>query len=186
MTATAPTPTGAAALARARRADSDRRRQRVEAALEHLTATGAELSIASVARAAQVSRAFVYRHGDLRALIVDRITGPDPTEAAAATAGATVSHASLLAEVANQRERNLRLARQITKLEAKLSELLGEQVFRASGLGAPDNIEQLHQRITTLEQENALLREEVTGLEEDLEGARTVNRELLAEFNRSP
>lgn len=46
---------------------SERRRQRVEAALEHLTATGAELAIAGVARAARVSRAFVYRHGDLRA-----------------------------------------------------------------------------------------------------------------------
>jgi hypothetical protein len=49
---------------------------RVQAALEHLTATGAELSIASVARAAKVSRAFVYRHDDLRAVIADRINGP--------------------------------------------------------------------------------------------------------------
>jgi hypothetical protein len=185
MTAEAQVPAqaGAEALARARRADSDRRRKQVQAALEHLVTTGAELSIAAVARAARVSRAFVYRHGDLRALIAERISGPDPAKAAAAP-GTAISHASLLAEVANQRERNLRLARQITKLEAKLSALLGEQVFRASGLGAPDNIEQLHQRITTLEQDNALLREEVAGLQEDLEGARTVNRELLAELNR--
>lgn len=115
--------------------------------------------------------------------LLERITGPDPAEAAAA-AGTAMSHASLLAEVANQRERNLRHARHISKLEAKLSELLGEQVFRASGLGAPDNIEQIHQRITKLEQDNALLREEIASLEEDLSAARAVNRELLAEINR--
>jgi Family of unknown function (DUF6262) len=184
MTATA----GPDALTRARRANSDRRRQQAKAALEQLTATGAELSIASVARTAKVSRAFVYRHGDLHALILQCITGPAPTEPAPAT-GTSVSHASLLAEVANQRERNLRLARQITKLEGRLSELLGEQVFRASGLGAPDNIEQLHRRINALDQDNALLREEVASLEvasleEDLSAARAVNRKLLAEINR--
>jgi cell division protein FtsB len=180
MTSTA----GAEALRRTRRADSDRRRQQVKAALEQLTATGAEPSIASVARTAKVSRAFVYRHGDLHALILQCITGSAPTEAAA-VAGTAVSHASLLAEVANQRERNLRLARHIAKLEGRLSELLGEQVFRASGLGAPDNIEQLHRRITTLEQDNALLREEVASLGDDLSAARAVNRELLAEINRA-
>jgi hypothetical protein len=148
--------------------------------VQHLEATGTISARQRLQRLRKIAK--VLR--DLRALIAERISGPDPAEAAAAP-GTAISHASLLAGVANQRERNLRLARQITKLETRLSELLGEQVFRAGGLGAPDNIEQLHQRINTLKQENALLREEVASLEEDLSAARAVNRELLAEINRS-
>jgi cell division protein FtsB len=177
-------PPGAEALTRARRADSDRRRQRVEHALELLTAAGEELTVAAVARAARVSRAFLYRHGDLRAQVLERMAAAPPS-VPATSAATRVSDASLLAEVVNQRERNQRLARHIAKLEARLSELLGEQVFRASGLGAPDNIEQLHRRVTTLEQDNALLRQEVADLEDELGAARAVNRELLAEINRS-
>lgn len=170
---------GARALTQARRADSHQRRQQVQHALEALTAAGEQLSVAAVARAAGVSRTFLYRHRDLHALVTERAAAPQP----ATPTSTTVSRASLLAEVANQRERNTRLACQITKLEAKLSELLGEQVFAASGLGAPDNIQQLHQCIHTLEQENALLREKVADLEDQLGAARQVNRELLAEVN---
>jgi len=136
--------------------------------------------VAAVARAARVSRTFLYRHRDLHALVLERAAAPEP----ATPASTTVTRASLLADLANQRERNTRLARHIAKLEAKLSGLLGEQVFAASGLGAPDNLQQLHQRIHTLEQENALLREEVADLEDQLGAARQVNRELLAEVNR--
>ncbi len=39
------------------------------------------------------------------------------------------------------------------QLEIRLSELLGEYTWRGSGLGAPDDIDQLNHRIVTLEQQ---------------------------------
>lgn len=63
---------GAQALARARQADSQRRRERVQTAIQRLTAAGEEISVAAVARAAGVSRAFFYRHRDLHTLVLER------------------------------------------------------------------------------------------------------------------
>ncbi len=49
-----------------RQADSARRRQRVIAALDRaVTASGAEISVSAIARAAGVDRTFLYRHRDL-------------------------------------------------------------------------------------------------------------------------
>ena len=57
------------ALIATRRRDSTRRRQRVLDALGQLAATGHEISVSAVARAAGVDRSFLYRHHDLRAQI---------------------------------------------------------------------------------------------------------------------
>jgi len=43
------------------------------------------------------------------------------------------------------------MAARTQQLETRLSELLGEQAWRESGLGAPDDIEQLKQRIVFLD-----------------------------------
>src|SRR6266576_373320 len=66
----APAPPGAAstqteAMRKGRQADSARRRQRVIAALNHARDDGAEITVAGIARAAAVDRAFLYRHRDL-------------------------------------------------------------------------------------------------------------------------
>lgn len=54
--------------------------------------------------------------------------------------GATaISHKSALAENANLHEQNRRLARQVADLEERLSELLSQQAFDRSSLGAPAN-----------------------------------------------
>jgi hypothetical protein len=45
------------------------------------------------------------------------------------------------------------MAAHTQQLEKRLSELLGEQAWRATGLGAPTDIDQLQQRIATLEQQ---------------------------------
>ncbi len=172
------------ALTQSRRQDSDRRRQRVQTTLKAMVAAGEEISVAAVARKAKVSRAFLYRHGDLHAKVAEQMAVPEP--AAPTTVATAVSRASLLAEVANQREQNLRLARHIQKLEAKLSDLLGEQVFRASGLGGPDDTEQLRRRVSELEQTVLDLRGQLTERGEELDAARATNRELMAEVNRLP
>ena len=62
---------------------------------------------------------------------------PLPTPPPTVPASTAISHRSVLAENANLHEQNRRLAQQVTDLEDRLSELLGQQAFDRSGLGAP-------------------------------------------------
>ena len=172
---------GTEALAAARRQDSSRRRQRVLNALERLTAAGDEINVAAVARAAGVDRSFLYRHHDLRAQILERAVQSQPETSMPRTTH--VSRQSLLADLANLRAHNERLRRQVTKLSRRLSEALGEEVFRASGLGGPDDTEQLRRQVGDLEQTVADLRQQLTERTEELDAARMANRELMATLN---
>ena len=174
----------AEALAAARRRDSTRRRQRVLNALERLTAAGDEISVAGIARAAGVDRSFLYRHHDLRAEILTRAAQGQPDASMPRTT--QVSRQSLLADLANLRAHNERLRRQVSKLAKRLSEALGEEVFRASGLGEPDNTEQLRRRVAELEQTVLDLRQQLAERTEELDAARMTNRDLMAEVNRLP
>lgn len=61
-------------------------------------------------------------------------------------------------------------------------EVLDEQVWRESGIGGPDDTEQLQARITTLEQQVVDL--ELQDRDDDLVAARAANRELMARLNR--
>ena len=69
-----------------------------------------------------------------------------------------MSRASLQAHLLAARERALRLAARTLQLEKRLSETLGEQARRESGLSAPAGIDTLHNTITRLEQQVADLR----------------------------
>jgi Family of unknown function (DUF6262) len=126
--------TGETPLARARRRDVDRRRQHVHQALADMHADGSEITISTVADRAKVHRSFIHRHADLHADVLkaaaDAMTAPSPASTA-------ISHKSVLAENANLHEQSRRLAQQVADLEDRLSELLGQQVFDRSGLGAP-------------------------------------------------
>lgn len=69
------------------------------------------------------------------------------------------------------------------QLEKKLSELLGAQAWRESGLGAPEAIDALKRQINELEQnvvDLISLVEERTG---ELQAARAANREMMARLN---
>jgi hypothetical protein len=173
---------GAEALTQARRQDSTRRRQRVLAALDKLSGAGGEISVAAVARAARVDRSFLYRHHDLRAQILQRAAQAQPDASLPRTT--QVSHQSLLADLANLRAHNERLRRQVSKLARRLSETLGEEVFRASGLGGPDDTKQLRRRVGELERAAADLRQQLQERTEELGAARATNRGLMAELNR--
>ncbi len=74
----------------------------------------------------------------------------------------------------------------VHQLEKRLSEILGEQAWRQSGLGAPDDIEQLKARITTLEQQVVDLRLREEELTDELAAARVANRELMTRLNAGP
>lgn len=171
----------AESLIAARRRDTTRRRQRVLSALDQLAAAGQEISVSAVARAAGVDRSFLYRHHDLRAQIHAR--SADPVGSPASTAA---SKQSLLADLANLREQNQRLRRQNTELTARLSEVLGEEVFRASGIGRTDDSEALRTRVGQLEQQVLDLRQELEERTDDLTAARAANRDLMTLANRMP
>jgi cell division protein FtsB len=175
---------GVEALTMARRRDSTRRRQRVLTALDKLTGAGEEISVAAVARAAGVDRSFLYRHHDLRAQVLERAAQSLPDASMPRTT--QVSRQSLLADLANLRAHNERLRRQVTRLSRRLSEALGEEVFRASGLDGPEDTEELRRRVGDLEQTVLDLRQQLEERTEELDAARTTNRELMAEVNRLP
>ena len=164
-----------------RRRDSTRRRQRVLDALGQLTAAGQEISVSAVARAAAVDRSFLYRHHDLRAQIHARAAAPGTSPASTAA-----TRQSLLADLANLREQNQRLQRQNHTLAARLSEVLGEEVFQASGIGRIGETEQLRARVAELEQQILDLRQELEERTDELDASRVANRDLMTLANRMP
>ena len=153
-------------------------------ALERLAGAGEQISVAAVARAAGVDRSFLSRHHALRAQILQRVAQAPPD--ASLPRISQVSRQSLLADLANLRAHNQRLRQQVSKLARRLSEVLGEEVFRASGLGGPDQTEMLRRRVGELEQTTADLRQQLAERTEELDAARATNRELMAEVNRLP
>ncbi|MET9804480.1 hypothetical protein [Streptomyces sp. NPDC006368] len=80
--------------------------------------------------------------------------------------------------------RTARFATQVRRLEQRLSQALGEQVWREVGIGGPDDTEQLKARITTLEQQAIDLELKLQERDDDLAAARAANRELMARLNR--
>jgi transposase-like protein len=169
------------AMINGRRADSTRRRQRVLAVLDTAIKDGAELSVTGIARRAGVDRAFLYRHRDL----LERIHAAETQPPAKPEIGPGVTRASLQADLLAAQQRCTRMAARTQQLETRLSELLGEHAWRATGLGAPTGIDEFQQRIVTLEQQIVELRLQIEERDQDLTAARAANRELMAQLNVS-
>lgn len=162
-----------------RRADTNRRRERVTQALTQAINDGLEVSVASIAAAAAVDRTFLYRHRDLLEKIhLAQTAPPDHPKR-----GPQASRASLQADLLAAHGRATRANANITQLENRLSAALGEQVWAATGLGAPPDLDTLAQRITELEQRNVDLGLQLQEREEELAAARAANRELMAKLN---
>jgi len=181
MATTAPDSSPPQALAQARRQDVARRRQRVHQALAELRAQAEEITISAVARRARVHRSFIHRHPDLRAAVLAATDGELPGE----VPSSGVSRRSLLADNANLREQNRRLAQQLGALEDRLAELLGEQAFQRSGLGAPPDTAALQARVEQLQQQVLDLQRALEERDEELAAAREAHRRLMAEVNRA-
>jgi hypothetical protein len=161
-----------------RQADSARRRQRVITTLDRAAAGNGETSISGIARAARVDRTFLYRHPDLLARIHALEAAPP-----AAAPGPAVTRASLQADLLAAHERTARLGTRIRQHEQRLSDTLGEQAWRESGLGAPADIDALNHKIISLEQQVTDLRMQLDERDQDLAAARAANRELMARLN---
>ncbi|MFZ3500344.1 DUF6262 family protein [Streptomyces sp. 5.8] len=159
--------------------ETARRRERVLKAIAAAVGLGEDVSVSAIARAARVDRSFLYRHRDLLERIHAADAAPSPASEAAA-----VTRASLKADLANALERNSRLTLRVRQLERRLSESLGEQVWRDSGLGASVDIDQLQRQITTLQQQVVDLQGQLDERTEDLQAARAANRELTRALNR--
>jgi hypothetical protein len=167
-------------MMKGRQADSARRRQRVIAVLNQALADGTEISVSGIARAAAVDRTFLYRHRDL----LEKIHALETTPPAAGDgAGITVTRASLQADLLAAHERAARLHSRVQQLEKRLSQALGEDAWRESGLGTPADIDALNQKIIHLEQQAIDLRLQLEEQGEDLAAARAANRELMAQLN---
>jgi chromosome segregation ATPase len=127
-----------------------------------------------------VDRTFLYRHRDLLARIhALEAVPPAPADGASPA----VTRASLQADLLAAHERAVRLSARVRQLEKRLSESLGEQAWRESGLGAPADIDALSQKITHLEQQAIDLRLQVAERDDDLAAARSANHELMAQLN---
>jgi len=170
------------AMTKGRQADSARRRQRVIAALSKAASDGSEISVAGIARAAGVDRAFFYRHRDLLARL-HALEATPPV--AVAGNGPGVSRASLQTDLLAAGERAARLHSRVRQLENRLSETLGEQAWRESGLGTPADIDALNQKIIHLEQQAIDLRLQLEEQGDELAAARATNRELMTQLNHA-
>jgi uncharacterized protein DUF6262 len=170
------------ALAKARQRDVDHRQQRVHQALAGMTTEGSEITISSVAARARVHRSFIHRHLDLHAAVLtaasQALTAPSPASTA-------ISHRSVLAENANLHQQNRRQAQHIRDLEDRLSELLGQQAFERSGLGAATNTAALQAEIDRQRQTVLDLTRAIEERDEELAAARETNRQLMAQLNRA-
>ncbi|MDH6709902.1 uncharacterized protein YlxW (UPF0749 family) [Kitasatospora sp. MAA19] len=164
-----------------RQAGTDRRRQRVADAIKNAAKNGTPISVSGIARLARVDRTFLYRHRDLLALIHTaelESAGHDPA------GSSPVSRASLQADLANAQARNTRLTARVQQLERRLSQALGEQAWRESGLGAPANVDELQRTITRLEQRTVELAGQLEEARADLDAARSANRDLTRALNQ--
>jgi hypothetical protein len=170
------------AMTKGRQADSARRRQRVIAVLNKAAADGTEISVSAIARTAAVDRTFLYRHRDLLTKIHALEAAPP---AGSNHAGPAVTRASLQTDLLAAQERAIRLSARIQQLEHRLSEVLGEQAWRESGLGTPADIDALNQKINHLEQQNTDLKLQLTERDDDLAAARSANRELMTQLNNA-
>ncbi|MER5440099.1 DUF6262 family protein [Streptomyces sp. NPDC002790] len=164
-----------------RESATTRRRQRVIGAINAAISHGEEVTVSAIARTARVDRSFLYRHRDLLERVHSVAVAPSASDGFAA-----VTRASLQADLANALERNARLALQVRRLEKRLSEILGNQIWHESGLGSPIDVDQLQRQIVTLEQQVVDQTSQLDERAEELQAARAANRELTRALNHGP
>lgn len=81
-------------------------------------------------------------------------------------------------------ETNRRLAQHIRGLEHRPSELLGQQAFERSGLGAPTSTAAFQAELEQQRQTNLDLKRAGEERDEELAAARETNRRLMNQLNR--
>ena len=169
-------------MRKGRQADSARRRQRVLTALDRAAASGTEISASGIARAAGV-RPHLPLPAPRPARENPRCrSSPAPRRRHRRTR----RHPRITAGRPACRPRTRHPPRRrIRQLEQRLSDDLGQQTWRESGLGAPADIDALNQKITHYKQQAADLRLQLEDRDDELAAARAANRELMTRLNQA-
>jgi len=184
-----------AVLRRVRRQDSHDKRRRAAEALSAMERTGEPITFPAVARRAGVSVSLLYADEDLASRIAtvrDRQRQAGNDRPWRLPARSLVTEQSLRTDLANAKERARRLANEVTLLRERLSSQLGSVADDARGRALSPAIDKLEERASDLEADNhrqrlhiAQLEAEVRELNDTLDAARAMNRELMAELNKS-
>ncbi len=175
-------------MRRARRLDSLNKAALVLAAADAALIRAGRITISGVARDAGVGRKFIYDHPDLKTQIELKAIQATTRHANDMTSAARVTAASLRAELANTRAQNHRLNCQLRAAENRLSQAEGVRIVADDLL--PDAViasladQQLAQRNIELEQQLFEAQEALLRTAEELEAARTINRELMQHANQ--
>lgn len=183
-----------AALRHARRHDSRIKRQRAADAIHALEQSDEPISFPAVARRAGVSVSLLYTDRELAgriAAVRERQHQAGAQRAWHVPARSLVTAQSLRAELANTKEQVRQLTEDLALLRERLAHQLGAAADIARGWDVHPLLAQLEERAAELEADNHRLRRQVTQLNGDLrdltdnlDAARTTNRDLMNELNR--
>ncbi len=172
-------------LVASRRLDSTTKLARVRAAIDAVASVGAPVSIAALARKANVSRRFIYDHPELRAEAELGVARVAERERCALAADERVTTASLRADLANAKAANQRLHTELAALSQRLGRELGQDVLaEIAGEDGAGISAVMAPRVHQLEHQLFEAQEELAQRTEELEAARQINRELLERVNR--
>ncbi|MEA2901971.1 MAG: hypothetical protein QOH36_1858 [Actinomycetota bacterium] len=167
-----------AALRRARVADSQARLARCDAVLRRMVAAGEPVSVAELARRANVGEKFPYRHPVLKAKI-------DEAKRAVANATAPDLDRALAVERDFWKERAQQVQRRLDGAVKRIAEFEGRQVAEERGLVAPEGEEQaLRAQIADIEAVVRVLEARAGRGDRDLEAVRKLNRDLVRDNSR--
>ena len=132
-----------------------------------------------------MSRRFVYDHPELRAAIDLKAAEAIARFSGQLTTAAQVTGASLRADVENTKAENQRLRERVRVLEARFSGALGQEVAgELAGKGIRVTDVMLRDEMAGLQAKIDELTGELARRDDDLDGARQANRDLMAELNR--
>jgi hypothetical protein len=165
------------AAIQARRAVAEAMLDRVRDALRHMRRERARITVAAVARRADVSRTFLYQNTDARALITEAAAQASDQRAHDQTEHAASAEASWRERALNAEDALKQAHTEIALQRTNIARLLGK--IRDLETDLPENgIQRLVTENTTLKQEIRQHTADKGRLEERLKGARDNNRFL--------
>lgn len=188
-----------AALRQQRRTHSEHKHLAVKAAVTNCVVRGQPESAAAIARAAETTETFLYRHEAQPCALCDQVFGAGPvsyyraqmariadSRAAPAERQGRVTAATTQAELANCRATTQRLRQQVRALERRLGELVGER-----SQGSLPELARLAQdvdppterRIRELSDQIASLKATMADRDEELAAVRRLNADLTRRLN---
>jgi DNA gyrase/topoisomerase IV subunit A len=182
---------GVAALAKHRAEVSAAKHLHVLGALETVASSGDLITVAAVARQAQVSREFIYSHDDLKLAIHnarERATHhiPDLTTPSGREKSLLAERKTLLRRIEREASTIEAMTDQIGEFERQRQVWLGSQLAALTDAPAQElrvENERLNQRVIELSKQINSLEPVVAGLREELRISRIAHAEALREVD---